>query len=215
MPSSRVQEFVAQLSDARQGLLRTRGLLCLRVRIPRRHEGDTFQWLMGSADSVPAEARWFIDGSLFDGKHIELHSTGFGIAAVGPDNSLLAYDAGKPPDWVKDAAGAEAWALASVVSMCPEMPSTVTDCFNLLTVLGKGRVAATNARSPLARIWARVFATLECTTCSQALLQQLKWMPAHGAVSTIGQALDSGGSKITPVEWRANRLVDALAKKAA
>eukprot|EP00973_Karenia_brevis_P022476 3094285-Karenia_brevis.AAC.1 len=82
-------------------------------------------------------------------------------------------------------------------------------------MLEKGRGPATDARSPMARIWARVFATLECTTYSPALLERLKWMPAHGAVSTIGQAVGSGGSKITAVEWQANRLVDALAKKAA
>ena len=40
-------------------------------------------------------------------------------------------------------------------------------------------------------------------------------MPAHGAVDTIGRSLDSNGSEITAVEWRANRLVDALAKMAA
>eukprot|EP00973_Karenia_brevis_P025444 3511133-Karenia_brevis.AAC.1 len=69
---------------------------------------------MGSAGSVPADARWFIDGSLFDGRHFGFHSTGFGIAAIGADGSLLAYGTGKPPEWVKDAAGVEAWALACV-----------------------------------------------------------------------------------------------------
>ncbi len=82
-------------------------------------------------------------------------------------------------------------------------------------MLSKGKVAATNAKSPLARIWARIYGTLECTMCSEDLLQKLKWMPAHGAVSTIGRVLDSNGSRITSVEWRANRLVDALAKAAA
>ena len=40
-------------------------------------------------------------------------------------------------------------------------------------------------------------------------------MPAHGAVHTIGGARDSRGQPITPVMWRANRLVDLLAKSAA
>eukprot|EP00973_Karenia_brevis_P047134 6541827-Karenia_brevis.AAC.1 len=56
---------------------------------------------------------------------------------------------------------------------------------------------------------------LECTSCNSEMLQKLKWIPAHGAVDIIGRALDSNGQKITAVEWRANRLVDALAKKAA
>ena len=204
-----------KLSESRKNLLYTRALLCLHIQVPHRDDGDGFEWHMGSADVIPADARWFIDGSLFDGKWSMLHSTGFGIAAVGPGNSLIAYGAGRPPAWVKDAAGAEAWALAVVISMCPEMPHTVTDCYNLLTTLGKGKAIAVNAKSPLARIWAKIFDTLECTTCSDALLQKLKWMPAHGASSSIGRALDSNGNTLTAVEWRANRLVDALAKMAA
>ena len=41
------------------------------------------------------------------------------------------------------------------------------------------------------------------------------WMPAHGGVHTIGVARDSRGKPITAVMWRANRLVDFLAKSAA
>ena len=62
---------------------------------------------------------------------------------------------------------------------------------------------------------AKIFDTLECTACSDALLKTLKWMPAHGATNTIGRELDSNGHTLTTVEWRANRLVDALAKMAA
>ena len=40
-------------------------------------------------------------------------------------------------------------------------------------------------------------------------------MPAHGAVHTIGNVLKSYGCPITAIDWRANRLVDALAKAAA
>jgi hypothetical protein len=41
------------------------------------------------------------------------------------------------------------------------------------------------------------------------------WMPAHGAAHTIGKAVDSKGMPITNLMWRANRLVDELAKAAA
>ena len=40
-------------------------------------------------------------------------------------------------------------------------------------------------------------------------------MPAHGGRNTIGLALKSNGEVITKVDWRANRLVDLLAKSAA
>ena len=45
--------------------------------------------------------------------------------------------------------------------------------------------------------------------------EQLTWMPAHGGQATIGRVLKSDGSTLTPVDWRANRLVDVLAKSAA
>ena len=40
-------------------------------------------------------------------------------------------------------------------------------------------------------------------------------MPAHLPVSAIWHAMRSDGKAISPVDWRANRLVDALAKAAA
>ena len=40
-------------------------------------------------------------------------------------------------------------------------------------------------------------------------------MPSHRAAHGFGAALDSRGFPITAIMWRANRLVDALAKTAA
>lgn len=44
----------------------------------------------------------------------------------------------------------------------------------------------------------------------QGAVTNLRWMPSHGLVHTIGKVLDSGGRPIT-----ANSLVDSLAKAAA
>ena len=41
------------------------------------------------------------------------------------------------------------------------------------------------------------------------------WLPAHLSHSAIGEAKLSDGSRLTAVDWRANRLVDKLAKIAA
>ena len=46
-------------------------------------------------------------------------------------------------------------------------------------------------------------------------LQCLRWMPAHTAEGSIGRVTTSDGTMLTALEWRANRLVDALAKSAA
>ena len=40
-------------------------------------------------------------------------------------------------------------------------------------------------------------------------------MPAHGAQCSIGRALMSNRVPISPIHWRANRLVDLLAKSVA
>ena len=41
------------------------------------------------------------------------------------------------------------------------------------------------------------------------------WLPAHLSHSAIGEAKLSDGSRLIAVDWRANRLVDKLAKIAA
>ena len=43
----------------------------------------------------------------------------------------------------------------------------------------------------------------------------LVWMPAHQTSAAIGVQTLSNGDKLSATDWRANRLVDALAKQAA
>ena len=44
---------------------------------------------------------------------------------------------------------------------------------------------------------------------------KLVWVPAHKSVEAVGKATKSDGQKLTMLDRRANRLVDALAKTAA
>ena len=44
---------------------------------------------------------------------------------------------------------------------------------------------------------------------------RLVWMPAHTTIASVGEVKMSNGSRLTTVDWRANRLVDALAKLSA
>ncbi len=215
-PTKRVQDFVQALHPSRRTLLQTRGLLSLRVRATPPPERDTFEWVVYDPNGIDANARWYIDGSMFDGKygHAFLR-TGFAIVVVSQSNDLLAYGFGIPPPWVQDAAGAEAWAFATTLSSCPDIPPTTTDCRNLLLTLCKGPAAATDAKSPLARTWAMAFNALECDYCSPEQIHRLEWMPAHKSAAAIGVVRNSNGQRMTAVDWRANRLVDALAKHAA
>ena len=43
----------------------------------------------------------------------------------------------------------------------------------------------------------------------------MKWIPAHKGVAAIGNVTISDGSVLTNIDWRANRLVDIVAKSAA
>jgi hypothetical protein len=131
---------------------------------------------------------------------------------VDSNNRLVAYGRGVPPSWVKDAAGAEAWAFASILRRGPAVPNTVTDCLNVVSAVIGGRCKATAAKSPLARVWTTAFDILDDIGYRG---DEVRWMPAHGGQGSIGVATTSGGGKLTAVQWRANRLVDLLAKSAA
>jgi len=43
----------------------------------------------------------------------------------------------------------------------------------------------------------------------------LVWLPAHQSMASIGEAKLSDGTRLSHLDWRANRLVDAFAKAAA
>ena len=44
---------------------------------------------------------------------------------------------------------------------------------------------------------------------------KLVWLPAHQSRTRVGQATLSNGTRLSPIDWRANRLVDVLMKRAA
>ena len=90
-----------------------------------------------------------------------------------------------------------------------------TDCQSLPTIASEGAAQATGASRPLARIWKLIAALLD--GCIESVIESglLVWMPAHQALNAIGEKTLSNGKLLTGVDWRANRLVDALAKNAA
>ena len=44
---------------------------------------------------------------------------------------------------------------------------------------------------------------------------KLVWMPAHTSTGAVREAKLSNGTRLSMLDWRANRLVDALAKISA
>ena len=207
------EQLALQFDARRRELLETRGLLVLRLRVPPPPAEEDFRWLQTPPEDMASDAVWYIDGSLFDEARRFARRAGFGIVVVSSDGVLLAYGLGTPPGWIRDAAGAEAWAYFVAVRSCPGPPIVVTDCLGILNTLAAGLEAATAPSRKLARVWSMISAVLE--GCELQALERLSWMPAHTSEGAIGHALDSRGRRLTPVAWRANRLVDALAKTAA
>ena len=72
---------------------------------------------------------------------------------VDRNGSLVAYGAGVPPEYVKDSAAAEAWALLTAVSYCVETPRVITDCLSMIDIASGGVAQATAASAKNARIW--------------------------------------------------------------
>jgi hypothetical protein len=102
-----------------------------------------------------------------------------------------------------------------VLRHSPMAPKMRTDCLALLKMARQGTEEAVRPNRPLARIWRDIGFILDGDTTVLDRLSLLVWQPAHQTVQAIGQRTGSDGRKITTVDWRANRLVDALAKQGA
>jgi hypothetical protein len=85
----------------------------------------------------------------------------------------------------------------------------------VLRISEGGLASATTATRPLARLWNRIGTLLDGDISRLATDNLLVWMPAHQTTAAIGNRTLSTGKKLSVVDWRANRLVDALAKQAA
>ncbi len=213
-PPAECQAFLATLSEDRARLLRTRGLLAVRVMVPPPVACDTFRWILAPPETAWSEKwKWFIDGSMLDEPRRFARRTGYAVAVVDEYGHLVAYGCGRPPAWISTAAGAEAWAYCVILQLAPAPPQTITDCLEVRNTLEAGVQAATAGRKRLARVWKQIHTILEGQATTA--LEKLTWMPAHGSAASIGKALKSDGTLVTALEWRANRLVDALAKSAA
>ena len=204
------------IGSRRREILKHRGLLALRLP-PRIHDqSGAFRWLVSPHGHASLdEAVWYFDGSMLFGKWRPLRVTGYGIAVVATDGSLLGYGLGWPPSWCATAAAAEAWALSIVLTQVPFPPQLRTDCMSLLHTAREGTRRATHHSRPLARIWKIIAEAVGNDIASLMHSDLLVWFPAHKSLSAVGELKGSNGKRLTIVDWRANRLVDKLAKAAA
>ena len=146
-------------------LLKTRGLLAIKVRAAANPVEGTFTWIKQPQDDLlDGSERWYFDGSAMNAKWRELCTTGYGVVVTARDGTLIGFGRGTPPRWVKTAPAAEAWALSQVLSMVPCPPAMTTDCKSLISTAAKGTHRATSAKAALARIWTRIAASLDGDT---------------------------------------------------
>jgi hypothetical protein len=85
----------------------------------------------------------------------------------------------------------------------------------LVKTAKQGVEAATAPSRLLARIWVCIADILDGDLTTLERMNLLVWQPAHQKPQAVGQRHGSDGKKITMIDWRANRLVDALGKQAA
>ena len=67
----------------------------------------------------------------------------------------------------------------------------------------------------LARIWNAITATVGDDVSGMVESGLWQWVPAHLSIEAVGQATAHNRNRLTIIDWRANRLVDALAKNCA
>ncbi len=200
----------------RREILKQRGFLVLRLPASKPNTEGVFQWIVDPMESnLIDEATWYFDGSMLNGRWKALRVTGFGVAVVAESGALIGHGLGWPPSWVTTAAAAEAWALSVVLSLVPFPPQLRTDCLALLQTAKEGTQKATHHSKPLARIWKRIAESMDVNVSELVVGGKLVWFPAHLTHKAIGEAKGSNGRRLSAVDWRANRLVDKLAKAAA
>ena len=202
----------SRIGAARRELLDSTGLLTIKVPRLEPLEKDTFRWYSSPPDGTRSDLTWVIDGSALNTKWYTLATFGFAVVVYADDGELVAWGGGRPPAWIDSASAAEAWALATVTMHAHWEPKIITDCLGLLRTAEAGAAAATKSGKQLARTWAVIAANLDGDIAAMTSAKKLVWMPAHQGVGAIGTAIKSNGKPITSLEWRANRLVDAIAK---
>ena len=105
--------------------------------------------------------------------------------------------------------------MLEVLVHCPFTPPIRTDCQALLTTAIAGTSCATHHDRPLARVWNMIAHATDGEVDVLVSSGNLVWMPAHKSHHAVGSALLSNGTVLSTTDWRANRLVDCLAKAAA
>ena len=213
-PPKGAEHALSRISERRRKILQLNGVLALKLPKPSNSPEGWFEWLSPPPDVTRKDLLFFTDGSALDSGLKDVVSLGFAIVVAAKNGELVAWGYGAPPHHITDSGLAEAWALQQVLTMVPETLQIFTDCFGLRKTAEAGLAAATTAASPAARIWNMIGNVLDGDLTSLAASDGLQWIPAHLSFHAIGKQHVHGRSELTSLQWRSNRLVDALAQAA-
>jgi len=216
-PPEEASLALQRIGPDRDELLKHRGILALRIPSQTYRRDGSFKWVLDpfATQRDLTAATWYTDGSMLGGAWTQLRATGFGLVVVDSSGELVGYGFGAPPSRINTAAAAELWAIHIAMSLSPFPPRIKTDCMSILTSASAGTATVTAHNKVLARVWNSIAASADGDVA--ALVEQglWQWIPAHLSISAVGQATDHSNQRLTMVDWRANRLVDALAKTGA
>ena len=108
-PNSKIKQYCSSLSIDRRNALRDRAVHTVSVPIPEpQTNSQGWQWMTDAPQADADNLTWIIDGSRRYAADWTLSTTGFGVAVVDQEETLLAYAYATPPSWVKTASAAEA-----------------------------------------------------------------------------------------------------------
>ena len=189
------------LSADRLRYLKHNGMLALRIHTPKRSREGWFEWVLAPREDADlSDCTWYMDGSAMNAKWRSLATTGYGIVLTNLAGHLVAYGRGAPPEWIRTAAAAEAWALMMTLQRNFSAPRMATDCKSLVDTAARGSVVATSAKQALARVWNLIVASLDGHTQELEASGKLRWVLAHLGESAVGRILPCGRS-FTVTDW--------------
>ena len=209
----RVAQFVASLGDDRRRLLSTRALLTVPIPYQPIVSIPKVWWFTEEPDVSRADIQWHTDGSVVNGT-LGCPTAGCSLIATSNDGALVAVAQVALPSKIKTAPQAELQALLVLFQLAPFVSRVTTDCMSLVAVARGGLCKASAGGKTTAGDWSRLATYLDGSL--QPLADGiLVWAPAHCSLAVALTMRRSDGRLCTSIDWRANRLADAVAKAAA
>ena len=100
----RARAIAQKIGTQRLELLRTRGLLVLRIPVPIPVQEVAMKWYTDPPDFTRTDLRVFIDGSVMYGQYWCTALAGAALVVVSLTGDLVAFGNARPPSSVRTAA---------------------------------------------------------------------------------------------------------------